>query len=467
MRLRTALTALLLGVAIPASAHAQQAIDWDALRDETVRVLQAYLRVDTSNPPGNELAAARFLKEILEREGIEAQILDTAELRPAGRANLYARLRGTGAKRAIALVHHMDVVPAAAADWSAPPFAGELRDGFVYGRGTLDMKGEGIAYLMALIALKRSGVPLARDIVYIGNADEEDQSSGAAIFVRRHADLLRDVEFLLTEGGDNEVEAGRLKWAGVSVSEKRTFWQRLTVRGTASHGSRPTPNNPVPRLLAAVARIAAHETPLHVTPAVARYFADVSRTYTGEQKKWLADVRAALAEPRARAWILRDPYWNAVLRNTVTPTVLRGGPRTNVIPSEAAAELDVRLLPDQDPEAMRGLLVSLAADTAVHFETIVRPKPPLESPIDTDLFRAIERAVHERAPGAFVTTPMLTGGTDRPAYRALGIVTYGIDPFLTEAADAQRGVHGVDERVSVESLAFGVRFIYDVLRYVQ
>lgn len=463
-RIALALATLALSAA---SARAQRPIDWDVLRDETTKVLQEYLRLDTSNPPGNELAAARFLAAILEKEGIEARILDTAELQPAGRANLYARLRGTGAKKAIALVHHMDVVPAEASQWRVPPFSGELRDGHVYGRGALDMKGEGIVYLMAMIAVKRSGLPLARDLVYVANADEELGSTGASVFAERHADLLRDVEFLLTEGGDNAVERGRLKWVGVSVSEKRTFWQRLTVKGTASHGSRPTPDNPVPRLLAAVARIAAWETPLHVTPAAQRYFADIARTFAGEQRRWLSDVRAALADPAGRAWILRDPYWNAVLRNTVTPTVLRGSNKVNTIPAEAVAEIDVRLLPDQDAEAMRAQLVALAADTAVRFETIVPPRAPLESPIDTELFRAIERAVKARAPDAFVTTPILTGGTDRPHYRALGIVTYGIDPFLVEAADAQRGVHGVDERLSVESIGFGLRFVYDILRNVQ
>lgn len=459
--------AFLLLLGAPAVVRAQQPIDWAALEREAVGRLQEYLRLDTTNPPGHELEAARFFQRVLAAEGIEAQLLDTAELQPAGRANLYARLRGSGAKKAIALVNHMDVVPAAASDWSAPPFSGEIRDGYVYGRGALDMKGNGLAQLMAMIALKRSGVPLTRDIVFIGNADEELGSTGAMLFAARHPDLLRDVEFLLTEGGGNVVSGDTVQFIGVGVAEKRTFWHRLTVRGTAGHGSRPLPDNPVVRLVHALDKLARYETPLHVTPGVAKYFRDLSTQYTGERRRWLADVRAALREPRGRAWILADPGWNAVLRNTISLTGLAGSNKTNVIPAEASAELDIRLLPDTDVDAFLATLKRVVGDSSVHWTPLLEPKAPLESPIDTDLFRAIERAAAERFPRARVTTPMLSGATDRPAYRKLGIVTYGFDPFLVPRAESARGVHGVDERLSVANVGFGVRFLYDVLRYAQ
>ena len=464
------LVALATFAAPAVAARAQQPtgpLDWNKLRDETVQVLADYLRVNTTNPPGNELQTALFLKRIPEREGIDAQILDTADLRPAGRANLYARLRGNGSKRAIALVHHMDVVPADARYWSVDPFSGTLKDGFVWGRGALDMKGEGITHLMAMIAIKRSGIPLNRDIVFIANSDEELNGVGALMFVDRHADLLKDVEFLMTEGGDNKFENGKLAYYGVGVAEKRTFWQHVTVRGTPSHGSRPTKANPVPRLVAALDKIARYETPLHVTPGVDRYFRDISRSYAGERRAWLSNVTAALENPQARQWILSDVYWNAILRNTISLTGLQGSNKTNVIPAEASADIDIRLLPDADPKEMLATLQRIVGDTAVQFTSLLSPKAPLESPIDTDLFRAIERAARERDPNAFVTTPMLTGATDRPTYRKLGIVTYGFDPFKVESADAQRGVHGNDERLSVENVGFGVHYLYDVLRYVQ
>ncbi len=455
-------------VAAPATAQQRPApIDWNALTNETVSVLSNYIKINSTNPPGNELQTARFLKAMLEKEGIEAQILDTAELKPAGRANLYARLKGNGSKKAVALVHHMDVVPVTRSSWLMDPFSGQVKDGYVYGRGTIDMKGEGITFLMTMIAIKRSGMTLNRDIVFIGNADEELGSTGAAIFVQRHPDLLRDVEYLMTEGGGNQVEKGKLLYYGVGVAEKRTFWQRLSVTGTPSHASRPTKLNPVPKLVAALDKIAKYETPLHATAGVQKYFHDIATTYPEPRRSWLSDVTKALQIPKAREWILSDVYWNAILRNTISLTVLQGSNKTNVIPAEATAEIDIRLLPDTDPREFLATLTRIVNDTSVHFTTLLEPKTPLENPIATDLFRAIERASHDRDPKALVTTPMLTAATDRPTYRKLGIITYGFDPFKIEASDIQTGMHGNNERLSIQNIGFGLKYTYDVLRYVQ
>ncbi|CAN5168386.1 M20/M25/M40 family metallo-hydrolase [soil metagenome] len=464
-RLCCALLLLASPVVAQAAPQPKTAVDWAALQEETARVLSEYLRIDTSNPPGNELEGARFLKGIFDREGIPAQITDTAEL-GANRANLYARLKGNGTQKAIALVHHIDVVPATEG-WTVEPFSGAIQDGYVWGRGALDMKGQGIVHLMAMLALKRSGVPLDRDIVFIANTDEELGSTGAKVFVERHPDLLEDVEFLITEGGSNPVEDGKLEYYGVGVAEKRTFWQHLEVDGVPSHGSRPTPQNPVPKLVAALDKLAQYQTSLHVTPGVQKYFADIARTYEGERRAWLADVERALEIPAAREWILSHVYWNAILRNTITLTVVNGSNKTNVIPAKATAEVDIRILPDADADEVLATLQEVVGDTAVKWTPLLAPKTPLQNPIDTPLFHAIERAARERNPGALVTTPMLTGATDRPTYRAAGIVTYGFDPFRIESAESQRGIHGNDERVSVENLGFGVHFLYDVLRYAQ
>ena len=458
---------LIATIALPVSVSAQaKPVDWDAIAKEAQGILSDYLKINTTNPPGNEILTARFLKNILDKEGIPATILDTAEL-GGTHANLYARLKGNGSKKAIALVHHMDVVTATPSQWSVDPFSGVVKDGYIWGRGAIDMKGEAVAHLMAMIAIKRSGVKLNRDIVFIANADEEFTSTGGIAFVNNHADLLKDVEYLITEATENSVVDGKVRYFAVGVAEKRTFWQRLRVKGVPSHGSRPTKNNPVPRLVAALDKIAKYETPLHVTPGVDKFFRDISRLYPEPRKTWLADVSKALQNPEARSWILSDVYWNAYLRNTISLTGMSGSSKTNVIPPEATAEIDVRLLPDTDPAQMLATLQGIVGDTAVHFETILPPKTPLESPIDTDLFRAIERVAKEREPTAFVTTPMQTGATDRPTYRKLGIITYAIDPFKTEQAERQMGVHGNNERLSIENVGFGVKYVYDILRYVQ
>jgi acetylornithine deacetylase/succinyl-diaminopimelate desuccinylase-like protein len=285
--------------------------------------------------------------------------------------------------------------------------------------------------------------------------------------VDRHADLIRDVEYLFTEGGANVYRNGTLEYYSVGVAEKRTFWQHLTVKGTPSHGSRPTKANPVPRLVTALDKIAHYETPLHVTPGVEKFFHDISRNYSGRQAAWLNDVRTALSDSAAKDWILSDIYWNAILRNTISLTGLQGSNKVNVIPAEASADIDIRLLPDQSPDSMMATLVRVVNDTAVHFQTLLQPKAPFESPTNTDLFRAIERVAHERDPKAFVTSSMMTGATDRPSYRKLGIIAYGLDPFKVEAADEQKGVHGNDERLSVANMGAGVKFVYDILRYAQ
>lgn len=285
--------------------------------------------------------------------------------------------------------------------------------------------------------------------------------------MKHHADLLRDVEYLLTEGGDNPVVNGAVRYYGVGVEEKRPYGLTLVVKGVPSHGSRPTRQNPVPRLVAALDRAARYETPLHVVPGVARYFKALSQGYTGKQRAWLADVAAATKVPAARAWLTSDIYWNAILRNTISLTTLTGSNKVNVIPPEASASLDVRLLPDQDPGAFVAQLRRIIADSLVQVIVPTTMKARMDNSIDTDLFRAVERATHDRDPRALVTTPMFTAASDRPEYRSLGIITYGFDPFKVPSADMQKGMHGNDERLSVENMGFGVRYLYDVLRYAQ
>jgi acetylornithine deacetylase/succinyl-diaminopimelate desuccinylase-like protein len=438
------------------------AIDFAALRDETARRLSEYLRINTSNLPGNELAAARWLQEILAREGIEGRILDTAALGP-GRANFYARLPGTGGGKAIALVHHMDVVPAIPGEWQVDPFGGVIKDGAVWGRGALDMKGHGIIQLMAMVALKRAGVRLGRDLVFVANADEEVGGLGSRTFLRDHPDLVRGIEYMLTESGDTRVTGGKVRWFGIGVGEKRTWWKTITAHGTASHGSVPTGDNPVDRLVAALHRLAGWHTPVRLTPAAERYLKAQAADESGRARAWLADPAAALRSREGRAWLLSDPRRNALLRNTVTPTVLAGSPKTNIIPQSASAELDIRLLPDEDTVAFRRELERVIADPKITLESIGDMAPAYDAPLDTELIRAIERVAGRMLPGVPFAPTMSTGASDRPYWHAAGVIPYGISPWLVEHEESRRQVHGVDERLSVANLEFGLRMYVGVL----
>jgi acetylornithine deacetylase/succinyl-diaminopimelate desuccinylase-like protein len=452
--IRLALLALLL--ASPLGAQGPASIDYAKLREETARRLSEYIRINTSNPPGNELATARWLAAVLAKEGIQGMILDTAEL-GAGRANFYARLPGAGGGKAIALVHHMDVVTATPKGWSIDPFAGAIKDGHVWGRGALDMKGHGIIQLMALIALKRAGVPLTRDLVYVGNADEEIGGLGSRTFVEKHPDLVKQIEYVLTEGADTRVEKGKVRWFGIDVGEKRTWWKRMVVKGTASHGSVPLGDNPVERLVRALGRIVAYQTPVRLTPAVDRFFKAQARDETGQAKAWLSNAAAALKTARGKAWLLSQPERAALLRNTITPTVLKGSEKTNIIPQEASVELDIRLLPDEDTVAFRRTLERLIADPRIELEAIGDMAPRYDAPLDTEMFKALERVAGRMLPGVPVATPVSAGASDRPYWAAAGVICYGIDPWLVELEESRYSVHGNDERLSLENIEFGLR----------
>ncbi|MBA3892758.1 MAG: M20/M25/M40 family metallo-hydrolase [Gemmatimonadales bacterium] len=389
-------------------------------------------------------------------------ILDTAEL-GAGRANFYAKLPGTGGGRAIALVHHMDVVTATPKDWTVDPFAGTIKDGHVWGRGALDMKGHGIIQLMAFIALKRAGVPLTRDLVYVGNADEEIGGLGSRTFIERHPDLVKEIEYVLTEGADTRVEKGKVRWFGIDVGEKLAWWKRMVVKGTTSHGSVPLGDNPVERLVPALNRILAYDTPIRLTPPVDRFFKAQARDATGQERIWLSDAAAALETRRGRAWLLSEPERNALLRTTITPTVLKGSDKTNIIPQEASVELDIRLLPDEDTVAFRRTLERLIADPKIRLEPIGDVAPPYSAPLDTEMFRALERVAGRMLPGVPVATPISAGASDRPYWANAGPICYGIDPYLVELEESRYSVHGNDERLSLKNIEFGLRLYVETV----
>jgi acetylornithine deacetylase/succinyl-diaminopimelate desuccinylase-like protein len=425
--------------------------------------LGEYLRIRTINPPGNETAGARWLQKVLARDGIAAQIFESSP----GRGNLYARLPGNGSKRPLVLLSHIDVVPATDSAWQVSPWSGEIRMGAVWGRGALDMKGTAVVELMAMIALKRRGVPLSRDVILVANADEETGSTGAEWFTREKRALLRDAEFLLNEGGHNRLgPEGRTEYYGVGVTEKIPYWVRLTAQGSAGHGSIPRPDNASARIARALGRIAAYETPIKLTPPAERYFKNLATRETDPlRRRWLANPAAALRNAAALRWFTSNLYYNSILRNTISITVLRGSDKTNVIPPEASAELDVRLLPGERPADFVGELRRVIADSAVEITPLRPERQATTSPLDGALMDAIREAVETMEPGALITTPMLAGYTDSYYYRALGIGAYGLSPFRLSEEDS-RTVHGNDERVTVENLRFGVEFFYRIVERV-
>jgi len=438
--------------------------EWQAAGKEAATLLSQYIAINTTNPPGNESKGAEWLKRVLGREGIEAQVFEPGP----GKANLYARVRGDGSGRPLIFLNHMDVVLASPEYWKVDPFGGVVKDGYVWGRGALDMKGEAIAQVMTLLILKRAQVPLKRDVIFLATSDEEIGAGvGAGWFVENHPDLIRDAEFLINEGGTIRADArGRIEYYGVGTTEKSPFWLNVTARGTSGHGSRPTPDNPVHRLVRALNRIATWQTPLVVTPTVERYLHDLSTIETDAARRaWLADVRAALRDSTATRALTADLTYNALLRNTISITGLKGSDKTNVIPPVASAALDVRLLPAQEPAAFLAELVRVVNDSAVTITPQGPNWPATESSADTELFRAIVAAVRARDPEALVTTPPLTGFTDSHYFRRLGIVSYGLSPFPLNQVES-RGVHGNDERVSLDDLTFGVHFMYDVVSRV-
>ncbi len=438
-------------------AFAVNGPDFQAAGKEAVSLLQQYLRVDTTNPPGNERRAADFFKAIFDGEGITSRVYDLGN----GRANILARLPGRGGKSPIILLNHMDVVPADAPRWTVPPFSGEVRDGYVWGRGATDMKGTAICQLMTVLLLKRGGVPLERDVIFLGTADEEDgKQSGLGAMVSQHGDDLANAEFVLTEGDTLTVEKGRTTAWNVDITEKAPLWLRMTSSGRAGHASIPEPDGAVARLILALSRIIAHEPPPRVVPAVRAYFRELAKTQTGPLQSALRDPDAALRDPALRKLLLGDPERNADLRATISVTGLSGSEKVNVIPAEATATLDCRLLPGDDPETFLATLKQVAAEPSVRWE-VIASETATESPIDTELFRAIVRARDRFDPGVPLLTAPLTSSTDATRLRQIGMVVYGFEPFgLGEGDDRS---HGDDERLSVSNLRRGVEITYAVV----
>jgi acetylornithine deacetylase/succinyl-diaminopimelate desuccinylase-like protein len=424
-------------------------------------VLRDYLRIDTSNPPGNELKTATFLKNILDREGIEAEIVTFAP----DRANLVARVPGDGSKKALILSHHMDVVHADRSRWTADPFGAAIEGGYLFGRGALDMKTTGILQLAALIRLKREGVPLARDVIFIGTADEEVEAVGMQALIARRPELFAGAELSLTEGDVIDAKGGRVRSWNVSVAEKSVLWLKLTAKGRGGHAATPAAEGTaVDALVRALDRVRRYETPIGVSPDVQRYFTALDRSFPGLAPGKLAHLEASLRGDAAfRKAFLAEPERAARVRNTIAITVLLGAPQTNVIPSEASAHLDCRVLPGEDPNALIAAIRTAIDDPGIAIEPLQPVVAATSSGTDTQLFKAIEATAARMAPGVPVVPTLLTSWTESALLRPLGIAAYGFDPLALDEKEAALS-HGDDERVSLENVTRGAEILYAIVK---
>jgi acetylornithine deacetylase/succinyl-diaminopimelate desuccinylase-like protein len=425
---------------------------------DPVRRVQEYLRVNTVNPPGNESLGVEFFRRIFEAEGIR---YETAESAP-GRGNIWARLDG-GPARALLLLHHMDVVPADPQYWSMDPLSGELRDGHVYGRGALDTKTLGILHLEAFLALHRAGRPLRRPVIFMATADEEAGGFyGVGWLVKNRPELFRNVEWVLNEGGSGSEMNGKRVFE-VEVTQKVPLWIRLVSQDEPGHGSLPRVTSSVHRLIRGLDNIRRHSFEPRVVPAVGAYFRARSAAGIGPLADRLAEPAAAVADPAFLPRLHQEsPFLAALTRNTCTITRLEGSPKINVVPPQSSAEIDCRLLPDEDPDRFMQSLARIVDDPAVRIEKIMAFSPAVSS-ADTDLFRALAEVIRRNFPGAVLMPSVQTGFTDSHFLRDLGIISYGFNPVLIPPADAG-GVHGNNERISVENIRRGVLVMQEILQ---
>jgi acetylornithine deacetylase/succinyl-diaminopimelate desuccinylase-like protein len=452
---------------LPATSLASQKVPADRMKqyaDLAVQWEQEYLRIDTTNPPGNESLTAAFFKKILDAEGIENKVFDYT----SNHSNLWARLPHTTAspKRPIILLNHMDVVTSDASHWTQPVFSANVVNGSIYGRGAQDMKSEGLAQLMVMVLLKREKVRLDRDVIFLAVADEEVDGSGTDWMIANQRDLLGNAEFLINEGGENIQENGKLQYVGVDVGEKTTFWLHVVAHGKPGHGSRPNPDSAPNRLLQALDRIVAYKTPLKVLPVVDEFLRLLAPSETPERKKYFENASQYIQDKEFQEIIENDEPLNYLFRNTISLTMLGGSQQTNVIPPDAWANLDVRLLPGEDSKAFLESIRKVVDDPNVTVEPLDKEfRIANYSPTNTALYDAFRKVTAHYFPDTPVMPHLTSGYNECQRYRPLGINAYGFSPY-TATAEEDSTQHGNDERIRVEEVRRGFQVLYDVVNMV-
>ena len=427
---------------------------------DIVQLTRQFLRIDTSNPPGNEEKAVIFLEAILKKASIDSTIYSSSP----GRANIMARIEGKKKGKPIILLSHIDVVPAKEDEWDADPFGGELINGFVYGRGAIDMKTQALCQLLAFIRYGKDGVTPERDMIYLATCDEEAGGKYGVEYMLKKVPKLGDASFVLSEGGFIKEEEG-FAHAQISVSEKKLSQFIIKASGTGGHGSIPHKDNANEKVIKASARILSYKWPMKPTAVASAYLNGI---FKGKKEKGYAfkHLREALKNKRFRASMEDVPLYNALLRNTVTPTILKGGEKINVIPTESSASFDARLLPTEKHEAFFkrvGQLAGKDVELVRVSESVSKPAP---SGHNNSYFKGIRSVVEGIEGKDLPVLPYITtGATDLRYFRDLGITAYGFFP-ITISNDDFLKMHGKNERISVENIHKGLDGTYQIVKFL-
>ncbi len=447
---RALLLTLLLAVPAQAEDISDEALDW----------LQQFLRVDTTNPAGNESRAVDFLGKILDAEGIEWRSAESAP----GRGNLWARLKG-GDEPALILLQHTDVVPADPKYWTTDPFSGEIRDGYVWGRGALDMKGTGISQLATFISLKRAGIALNRDVILVATADEEAGGAfGAGWLIEQHPEVFKGAGLLLNEGGSGKQSENGVVF-NVEVTQKVPVWLRLKAVDSPGHGSSPRTTSSVTRIVDALAILRQNPPAPRIVPAVERMFSSLATDAEPEWRSSYANITKAVSQPEfSQRLQTHSPRLHALTRDTCAITRLNASNKINVVPPEAWAELDCRILPDRPSAVFVDEIRELLKDTGVEIEVLMAFTPAV-SGTDTPLYQAIVDYTKAQYPNSKVRPAVSTGFTDSHFTRDLGISSYGFNPIIIDESEFSR-IHGNDERVNVVDFKRGVTDHLEIVKKV-
>ena len=425
-------------------------MNWSQVTNELQVLLEEYIQIDTSNPPGNEDAACKWLKSVVLKENIDYQIISSGD----HRSNFIASINSTlPVEKKIILLNHIDVVPAEKHDWNFDPFSGKIHGNYIHGRGALDMKGMGIIELMTLIILHRENYS-KRNIVFLGSADEESGSKFGVEYLAIHHPELFDASFAINEGGIGTINAfgKQEKIFNIGISEKSPCWLKVKVSGDAGHGSKQTFESANVKLVHALNKIINHKFNIQISEEVRQYFNTL---------KELDVIDDEINDQFFNSIIKHDSYANSILTNSVAITQIDAGYKNNVVPSLASASLDARLVPGYDLEQFIDELKLIIDDQSVEIEKVFTSSTST-SPIDNNIYDSIKKVVNQIVPDASVVPYVTTGFTDSRVFRRFGVPAYGFMPVLV-SKDELRGIHGVDEKISLDNLLLGVKILYHLI----